>query len=161
MIFKQWKEILEGKKTQTRRVVKPGEVDDKTLCYDSYEWPDLRGRVRLPDKISAIYTGVSQGNLRLKWQVGRTYAIQPGRGQKQVGRIRLTAIRQERVQDISEADVIAEGVELRSWGYDWTKTAGYAELWDVINTRKPMRWIDNPLVWVLTFELDKSAEADS
>ena len=130
MIFKQVDEILSGQKTQTRRVVKPGE--------GMYE---------------ASLALTAAGNV--KWAVGKTYAVVPKRGLpgvwwKRVGtvalthngmheyhypsnpdaaaialpvtraelekrgfqplRIRILAIRQERLQDITEADAKAEGV---------------------------------------------------
>lgn len=47
---------------------------------------------------------------RVKWKVGRTYAICPGRGKKTVGRILLTGIKCERVDAITEEDVKAEGL---------------------------------------------------
>ena len=46
---------------------------------------------------------------RLKWQVGKWYAIQPGRGKPAVGYFQLTRIRLEHVDGISAADARAEG----------------------------------------------------
>jgi uncharacterized protein YhfF len=133
MIFRQWQQVLDGTKTQTRRQVKPGE---------EYNYRPLFSR-------------------HGKWIVGRTYAVQPGSGRPAVGRIRITNIRQERLQDISEDDVLAEGVGLQAWARafswpridHWPRTAGYAQLWNSIYTKPGTRWQDNPLVWVLEFEL--------
>ena len=44
-----------------------------------------------------------------RWAIARTYAVQPGRGKKSVARIRVVEISKERLGDISEADVRAEG----------------------------------------------------
>lgn len=66
-------------------------------------------------------------------------------------RIRITAIRRERLQDISEADVRAEGVE------SVESVEAYRVLWDSINTRKGTRWQDCPDVWVLSFEVVREA----
>lgn len=134
MIFKQVDEIIGGKKTQTRRVVKAGEV----------YVPGLR----------------ATQNGRVKWRCGGEYAVVPRRGGKTVHvnsdlswsegpnhsdgtplRIRITDIRQERLQAISEADACAEGVE---------GVEAYRALWERINGAGS--WEKNPLVWVLTFE---------
>lgn len=81
--------ILDGKKTQTRRV-----------CH-------------VNDKYEPLHVGgpavIDTASIRNRWVVGQTYAVQPGRGKKAVGRIRITAIRRERLQDISETDVRAKG----------------------------------------------------
>ena len=165
MIFKQIDEILSGQKTQTRRVVKPGE--------GMYE---------------ASLALTAAGNV--KWAVGKTYAVVPKRGLpgvwwKRVGtvalthngmheyhypsnpdaaaialpvtraelekrgfqplRIRILAIRQERLQDITEADAKAEGV---------ADVEAYRALWQAINGKTPgARWDANPTVFVLEFEL--------
>ena len=119
MIFRQWQQVLDGTKTQTRRL-----------------------QAQPP-------------------HIGRTYAVQPGCGKPAVGRIRIISIRQERLQEISEDDVLAEGVELQTWAWpfswprtdSWPRTAGYAQLWNSIYTKPGTRWQDNPPVWVLEFEL--------
>lgn len=153
MIFQHTcRQVLNGTKTQTRRLVKPG------------EWlagsPDSREAAALQRARSA--TSVYIGRVpheRLKWQVNRTYAVQLGRGKCGITRIRITNIRQERLQDITEADVIAEGVRLQQWPGDnyhgRPRTAGYALLWDKIHAKRGTRWADNPKVWVLEFELSE------
>jgi hypothetical protein len=159
MIFKQVTEIIDGTKTQTRRLVKPDEHGLKI------------------DGVRQVWT--SKG--RIKWQIARDYAVQSGRGKPTVMwepesqgyiplRIRITDIRKERVQDISEQDAIAEGITASpmskslhktwqfntpshtSYGYSFPADA-YAALWDSINTKKGTRFSDNPSVWVLTFEV--------
>lgn len=74
----------------------------------------------------------------------------------------VTDVRVERLQDISEADAIAEGLVAVNEGYAlspkgelWGQTARhcYAALWDDINgDRKGASWDDNPWVVALTFE---------
>lgn len=93
----------------------------------------------------------------------RDYAMQPGRCEKAVGRIPpLTSIRLQRLQDISEADAVAEGCQADyDPGVDWqvpvvvlrrTAVELYAEVWNEINRRKADRWAANPWVWALEWE---------
>ena len=95
MIFQHtWQQVVSGDKWQTRRLVAGNEV--------------LRGdtvRVYADLPLPHSMTG------RIKWQVGRTYAVQPGRGQKAVGRIRITDIREEDIRQISIFDVQKEGFD--------------------------------------------------
>lgn len=80
--------------------------------------------------------------------------------------LKVTAVRAERLCDISEADAIAEGVE--SWrnflfqdtrykDYEFPKTSecrspisSFRSLWNVING--PESWDENPWVFAYTFE---------
>lgn len=72
--------ILAGNKTQTRRTVR-------------------------------YHGGLRSDRYRFDctYKVGRSYAVQPGRGRKGVARIKVTDIRRERWKDITERDAIAEG----------------------------------------------------
>ena len=74
---------------------------------------------------------------------------------------RLTAVRVERLQDISEADARTEGAPpshpsidhiSAEIGYaDTFARSWYAQLWDQING--PGSWAANPWVWGLSFEV--------
>jgi hypothetical protein len=104
---------------------------------------------------------------RVKYEIGRTYAVQPGRGKKGIARIRVTGIRSERVQDITEEDAIEEGcqrvfeLEWCGWGRRILLTESarerFCSLWDSIQP-PGRRWDDNPLVWVIEFELVEDGE---
>jgi hypothetical protein len=177
MYFKQIDEIVSGTKTQTRRIVKPGEW----LAGGPFE---VEGK-QFVSPVS-IYSGTIP-NERLKWQVGRDYAVSPGRGKPGVWwhpgthpawklpgdiatnaifdwqplRIRITAIRRESLQDITPDDARAEG---KPHEYPWTgpvthphqvdAVAWYRDLWERINGRGS--WDANPDVWVLEFEVVRS-----
>ena len=71
----------------------------------------------------------------------------------------ITAIRVERLQDITEADARAEGFESRIIGEQDTIASSYrcpfADYWDSINNYPDKCWADNPWVWVITFERRK------
>lgn len=81
--------------------------------------------------------------------------------------LRITDVRVERVQAISEADAIAEGISPMNCygpscasGPDGCNARGcygvrsaYQDLWDSINGKKPgASWADNPWCWVVSFE---------
>ena len=78
--------ILAGDKTQTRRVVKPGEqiVVDATAPDVPVAILDARGRV--------------------KWRVGQTYALQPGRGKAGIG-VRIRVKRLSLDYDVRNIDI--------------------------------------------------------
>lgn len=75
--------------------------------------------------------------------------------------LRVTDVRVERVQDISEEGAVAEGVESRlrlvpdSGGDREVREAAvdvFRHLWDRINAKRGYGWDTNPWVWVVTFE---------
>jgi hypothetical protein len=83
--------------------------------------------------------------------------------------LRVTEVRAERLQEITEEDAIAEGI---SWldeacysNNGWTPTLydpdsggspvfrdGFIALWDSINAKRGYSWDTNPWVWVIEFE---------
>lgn len=77
--------------------------------------------------------------------------------------LRITDVRVERVQDISELDAEREGVERGPSGrgvYPGTGAAqvmtyrdGYRLAWDALNAKRGYGWDANPWVWALTFEV--------
>lgn len=92
--------------------------------------------------------------------------------------LEVVSVRVERLQDISEADAMAEGIERENVivdthcaggvhtevsecryfysggaeeGYEDAVSA-YAALWDSINVNGPNSWAANPWVWVVSFK---------
>lgn len=70
------------------------------------------------------------------------------------------SVRVERLQDISEADAMAEGVTplyMESWRKpgeritQCTAAESFAYLWDTINKARGFPWSANPFVWVVEF----------
>ena len=173
MIFKQINEIVNGTKTQTRRIVKPG------------EWSSLQVEVD-PDPC-VVYTPAN----KVKWCVRRDYAVQPGQGKPGVWwnglaktwrcekpdvaehslfweplRITITEIRRESLQDISERDAIAEGappiclpggIRVKRYGVivnEWENPYfWYLDLWESIHGAES--WQLNPDVWCISFEVKR------
>lgn len=127
--------VVDRRKRQTRRPVKRGE----------------HGIFRIgTNKILSVIGA----NGRLKWQLGKDYAAQPGRGKSSIGRTPpIIEIRREWLREISVQDCRAEmgcsEDDPRRWAiYLLPK---FVALWDSLY-RKPHRWKDDPEVWVLVFE---------
>jgi hypothetical protein len=112
MYFKQVREIVRRTKTQTRRTVKVGEF--------------------------LIDGAVFSKSGRLKWCIGRDYAVSPGRGKHglicnprtgetapgDVGRagfvplrIKIDHIKSQRLHDMTESDALAEGIARSGYGF--------------------------------------------
>lgn len=127
MIFKQIDELLSGRKTQTRRVCKPDEIvnlwrlngdNDPTInevvVRGRSKWVVNRTYAVVPKRGQpAVWWRKESDGIYIapEWTGGpdfRDVAMEIS-GYQQL-RIRITAIRQERLQDISEADARAEGV---------------------------------------------------
>jgi hypothetical protein len=64
--------------------------------------------------------------------------------------LEITEVRVERVQEIGEADAIAEGFNPLDTGSGVSAREQFATLWDQINGRRA-DWITNPWVWVIGF----------
>ena len=76
----------------------------------------------------------------IRYRVGRVYAVQPGRGQRHVGHIKVTGVREERLFDISVEDVRREGfASLDDFLWYWQQLHGH--------------WRSNDVVAVIDFEL--------
>ena len=179
--------ILEGRKTQTRRVVKPtmtpprvapqhmepwivdGEwqEDDNDLpCWAGFH-PDYPGEAkwftcpygRTGDRLWVRETWAMHfGELRYRAseRPGSYYADAKGwrpsifmpRALSRIT-IEIVGVRVEQVQQISETDMRAEGLEFAAAG---EPVAGFSVLWDEINAARGYSWASNPWVWVLTFK---------
>lgn len=64
--------------------------------------------------------------------------------------LELTDVRVQRLQDVSEVDALAEGVEAGKYaGLDRACARAYSDLWEQING--PDSWSANPWVWAITF----------
>lgn len=203
--------ILEGRKTQIRRVVKPqplegsrwvgwlldstGREDDKRIGSACWRCDSI-GRdlyVKPRYKVGEIVY-VKEG-----WKIAENVTIDgvapvlyesetppkvmeyiknwksPFSMPEQASRIHLeiTEIKAQRVQDITEEEAMAEGIEkpieercmlaYRDYsikeedneGYNWFRTAkeSYASLWDSINAKKGFPWGVSPWVFAYTFKV--------
>lgn len=70
--------------------------------------------------------------------------------------LEVTEVRVQRVQEISEEDAIAEGVDLVPIEAVprqavWSRRQDYAQLWDHINAERGFDWASNPWVFAISF----------
>lgn len=76
--------------------------------------------------------------------------------------LRVTGVRVERLQEISNADAKAEGIPPEEeWPFDDTPREMFAYLWDDINAKRnggAYAWDSNPWVWVVQFERTERPE---
>jgi hypothetical protein len=170
--------LLNGTKTQTRRVVKRFEVragmpepemqsllrccpygapGDRLWVRETFAKIDGQTQPWIETDYRATYThgdrlGDSLG-IKKRW----TPAIHMPRAASRIT-LDVTGVRVERLQDISEADAVAEGIGLNEHaiGVPLTNPAGetmpratYRVLWDSINGAGA--WERNCWVWVVEF----------
>jgi len=166
MIFQEtWRMILDGTKTQTRRVVRPGEhpyvLNNEIVgvmmpqrsplekVYDRrIKWKVANGRIDWFTQAGVGWNSGSRGGGSGKVP---TYAVQAGRGGKALFRIKIKAIRQEHLRDITQENAVAEGFQ---------SVNAFVAAWSRLHNRKGERWADNPKVWCLTFDpVDGIADA--
>ena len=142
MLFPYYsQEAVDGQKTQTRRPVQPGDVA-RTDESDA-------------NRIVQVARTRDHGVPQVLFEVGKSYSVQPGVAKKTVGKIRVTAIRRERLQEISQADVRQE-VPVAALPVERSDAQGalktFQETWNSMYKNPGQRWEDNPEVWVIEFE---------
>jgi len=168
--------ILDGRKTQTRRAIKPvptfnggGACHDADALQQDYVEPywvfpetckygqpgdllwvrETWARHASGVDYAADFAAVSRPQAG-PWRP----SIHMPRWASRIT-LRITDIRVERLQDISEDDARAEGCDPARW-IDETDVGmegyreGFAKLWNKING--PGAWEENPWVWVVAFE---------
>ena len=167
--------ILGGRKTQTRRIVKPQPRIVHGICNDSSIETNLlfRGkeqRIKCPygqpgaglwvKETFTMGEGViyredwekhcPQVSLKGLWKP----SIYMGRALSRIT-LEITGVRVERLSEISETDAEAEGCEGRRRDdgdpfHDTDAQEEFRMLWESING--PNSWFVNPWVWVIEFK---------
>jgi hypothetical protein len=153
--------ILEGQKTQTRRVAKNIQRLDGGIPYRpaNNEWGDEIAKCPYGKKcdrlwvretwlfyeglyfyratdMSLIPDPLLQFENPAKWNP----SIYMPRKASRLDLL-ITRVRVEKLQDISEEDAIAEGCP-----------EPFKDYWDSINQKRGFGWDSNPYVWVVNFE---------
>lgn len=154
--------ILDGRKTQTRRIItaRPPKVIDLATVQCKYGQPGDRLWVKETwrggnDTLENVFYKASD-NCALKYGFCQCSWKPSIFMPHEFSRITLEIVnvRVERLQDISEKDVIAEGIEEAGICFGIRKEEVekhcYKLLWDKING--PGAWEKNPWVWVIEFK---------
>ena len=173
--------ILEGRKTQTRRVIKP-----QPEGMDEFYFRDFRrdfGGRKCPhgqvgdglwvketyyqDPGGGIWYRADNDEWLQDHESWRTPLFMP----RWASRITLeiTGLRVERLQDITQRDAVNEGVIFMGGMFDEADQApwcpslkdqepmasprdAYGRLWDSLNAKRGYAWESNPWVWVIEFK---------
>lgn len=179
--------VLDGRKTQTRRICYQGTFKRFCSCGFCLEGAD-RGKLYINDGNEVVAkskfkigeeVAIAQRYIDLDDKFYRLLGIYKGgmkgyrnkmfvKADLMPHRIRITNIRVERLQDISEEDCIAEGIQdivgktypethlyriKKGDTYYGTPRKPYSKLIDKISGKGT--WDSNPLVFVYDFELVK------
>jgi hypothetical protein len=141
--------VMDGVKTQTRR--KPHSKQDSA---------DFN---TIGDNGIVVVSQYTNGKWRKLWAVGDVIAVCPGRGKHAIGRARITKIRHEALQDITQMDAYRElGTEIEPGFFALPDKSreDFAKLWDSIyHGQAGKQWADNPYVFALTLEVVEAALA--
>jgi len=168
--------ILAGLKTETRRIVSPAPGDhpndegyesdilarcpyqlgDRLFVREGYQIESVKPRLRV--KYLAD-NAIKWGRLTLpEWEKlkARKYPYRPTAGRfmyKSLARIwlEITEVGIERIQDITEAAAIAEGMGWRSPGESGQRDT-FEYVWNKLNSGRGHGWDFNPWVWVIKFK---------
>lgn len=156
-----------------------GKVGDRLWVRETLYWDECGEEWCYQAGNDPVWSGRPNDTFTAPIMYGDKPAIPSIHMPREISRflLEITAVRVERVQDISEADAVAEGIEkhpIEGWepeydagcykNYLWSeKTAmkqakaktsaeeSYESLWESING--PDSWAANPWVWVVEFKV--------
>ena len=64
--------------------------------------------------------------------------------------LEVKSVRVERLQDISQEDIYAEGIQIDCVS-SYANRFSFIKLWDTLNAKRGYSWESNPWVWVIEF----------
>lgn len=172
--------VLDGRKTQTRRVIKEqpdGEVTAKWLdlkdkmpafifCNNGMEcvtrkcpYGEVGNRLWVRETWADGYEDKPYIYKADGWDADHKFkpSIHMPRAASRT-LLEITDVRVERVQDISEIDALAEGcvstaIETDNDYLGLYAKEHFANLWNIINIQRGFGWDVNPWVWVVEFKI--------
>ena len=161
--------VLRGKKTQTRRIVKDGTPlgnFEETMKYAPYKVGEVVA-------VAQCYLDIGSPQFdKFGYDVSGNTNKMFVKAELMPHKIKITNVRIERLQDISDEDCLCEGIfyctpayapnTKSSFGFQFHKGGLYlfdtardafATLIDKVNSKGT--WESNPFVWIYDFELVK------
>ena len=174
--------LLDGRKTQTRRVIKPqyAEKSDGTKIpldefakefdlkyFAPYQSGDILWVRETWAECATIESFLTQTDL-YAYKADYSITDVPWKWKPSIHMpftaarifLRVTDVRAERLQDITDADAKKEGMLRGEEDYDCelakvfptASIAAFSRLWDSLNAKRGFAWDSNPFVWVYEFE---------
>jgi hypothetical protein len=158
--------ILEGRKTQTRRIAKDkdilnvvidetgkvsfkncqyGCVGDRLWVRESWSY----GQYPLDAEIMYAADWEKDGSFPRKWKP----SIHMFRKDSRIT-LEIVSIKVKRLQNMDAVDAKAEGIKKDILGTSYELIKDFQSLWDSINGKKAT-WESNPWVWVIEFKVVK------
>lgn len=174
--------LLDGKKTVTRRVVKPQPTNPRWNQIGWLGWDNGHGyKIRQPYQPGDIlHVRETWGFDKHNWLYKADFSASDLEKLKCLFRwhpsihmpkkaarifLRATDVRVERIQDMTEAEARAEGFERKFVDNDYTAVIparmAFADFWDDLikpSDRDKYGWNANPWVWVIAFERCKKPD---
>ncbi len=166
--------ILAGRKTQTRRVMKPQPTGKpfQFITFNVVTGDRLWVREKLHRIDGQTFYSADGHPLAMAqpwaWKRRELPSIHMPRWASRIT-LEIINVRVERVQDIGENDAEREGVEMwcemfkdysrKDDNPGWARDPRYSfqTLWDSINAERGFGWDVNPWVWVIEFKKVESA----
>jgi len=169
--------ILAGRKSQTRRVIKPQPSQSVAELFNA-ALPVINKNILMPRYQPGDILYVKETWQYIEGASGAGFAYKAGGGvhndtdkwrssrymPKTAARLFLKVkdIRIERLQEITAEDCIAEGIETDALNSRQLRAVRvncplylrhwYRLLWDYLNAKQGFGWNTNPWVWVIEFE---------
>jgi len=148
------KAILEGRKTQTRRVIKSPKWSTTDRALVDFDCPYGWGGDRLWVKETWGMSGLNRVEYKAFPADGKDFrcvnrwqpSIHMSRKYSRIT-LKITEIRVERLQEITFDDCRKEGV--KKYPAQQNNRMLFLMLWNSLNKKYP--WLSNPWLWVISF----------
>lgn len=159
--------LLSGAKTETRRLVSANNSRVLPGTFQAAELGTARIRTSRHGTLTEIRatcelpSGRRVTTIGPKVQPGDVFWTRKPRGRRADSLMALVVeeVHARRLQDMTDKDALAEGIELATIAPGGTPRARYAMLWDEINGRGS--WEQNDWVWVYRFSQVRRGQVDA